>query len=109
MTQIVENGVAKDQVAEQTLDIVATQTVAVGAASVASLAVNNLTHRVVLVSTTDCWIALGVLPVAAVGGAGSFLLPANAPSYPIKIVPGVTQVAAIQNALAGSLSVIESA
>ena len=39
------------------------------------------TLHVRLCGTSDCWIAFGPTPVAAVNGAGSILLPAGVPEY----------------------------
>jgi hypothetical protein len=98
----------RQEIAEQTIDIAAVPGVSIGAASVASNAVGATTRRVVLISDTDCWVSIGANPTAAKQTAGSFTLAAKSPSYPIKVVPGVTKIAVIQDSAAGYLSIIES-
>jgi hypothetical protein len=93
---------------EQTIDIAAVPGVAIGSASAASSAVGATTKRVVLIPDTDCWVSIGANPTAAKQSAGSFPLAAKSPSYPIKVVPGVTKIAVIQDSAAGYLSIIES-
>jgi len=89
------------------LTLQAQQVVAVGSASAASAAVQAATNRVVLTSTTACWIAFGATPTAS-AATGSIYLPANIPSPPIVVTPGVTKIAVIQAAAAGALSIWES-
>jgi hypothetical protein len=96
-------------VGEQTLDIVAAPGFAVGATSAQSSAVGASTKRVVLVATVDCWVSLGANPTAAAATAGSFFLAAGAQTYPLKVTPGTTKIAAIRNSESGYLSIIESA
>lgn len=95
-------------VAEQTIDISAVPGVAIGAASAQSAAVGATTKRVVLIADQDCWVSVGADPTAAKQTAGSFPLADKSPSYPIKVVPGVTKIAVIQDSAAGYLSIIES-
>ena len=83
------------------------QVVAVGAASVASNAVQATTNRVVLSSTTGCWIAFGSAPTAS-AAAGSIYLPPNVISPPYTVTPSVTKIAVIQASAAGTLSIQES-
>ena len=83
------------------------QFVTVGASSVQSSAVQALTNRVVLCSTTGAWIAIGSSPTAT-AGAGSFYLPPNVYSPPIYVVSGTSKIAALQASAAGSLSIIET-
>ena len=89
------------------LTLQAEQVVAVGASSVQSAAVQATTNRVVLSSTTGCWVAFGASPTAS-AAAGSIYGPPNIPSPPIAVTSGVTKIAVIQAASAGSLSIIES-
>lgn len=96
-------------IAEQTLIIQATQVVAVGAASAQSAVVGANTNRVVLNTTTDCWVSIGTNPTAAANTAGSFFLSANSQSYPIEVKEGLTKIAVIQASFSGYLSIIESA
>jgi hypothetical protein len=97
-------------VGEQTIDIsVPPQSVAIGAASAQSSAVGASTKRVVLVATVDCWVSLGADPTAAAATAGSFFLAAGAQTYPLKVTPSTTKIAAIRNSESGYLSIIESA
>lgn len=78
------------------------------ATSGATTVVHANTKRVVLIATSDCWISLGSAPVAAVGGADSFLLPAKVPFFPVKVTGGITKIAVIQDSAAGKLSILES-
>jgi hypothetical protein len=89
------------------LTTTAQQFLAVGASSVQSAAVQSTTNRVVLSSTTACWVAFGSSPTAS-AAAGSIYVPANWPMWPIAVTPGVTKIAVIQASAAGSLSIIES-
>lgn len=70
------------------------------------LSPNNTTH-VRVVGTSDCWIAFGANPTAAVGGSASMLLPAGVPEY-FWVAPG-ERIAVIQNSGAGTLSIAELA
>lgn len=104
-----QDGTHAEVIAEQTLILQAPKVVAVGATSTQSAAVGANTTRIVLSTTTDCWIAIGSNPTAAANTAGSFFLSAGSQSYPIVATPSTTKVAVIQNASSGYLSVIESA
>jgi len=76
--------------------------VAVGAASAQSETVPAHIHKVMLTSTTACWVAYGVNPTASAAD-GSFYLPADE-----KVVIGVhpgNRFAVIQASAGGSLSV----
>lgn len=63
------------------------------------------TLHVRLCGTSDCWIAFGPTPVAAVNGAGSILLPAGVPEY-FWVYPGEF-VACIQASGGGFLNIAE--
>ena len=76
--------------------------VAVGAASAQSEAVPAHIHKVMLTSTTACWVSYGVNPTASAAD-GSFYLPANT-DLELSAHPG-NKFAVIQAAAAGSLSV----
>ena len=89
------------------LTLNAQQFVAVSGSSAQSSAVNASTNRVVLTSTTGCWVAFGSNPTAS-AAAGSIYLPPNVVSPAYTVTPGVTKVAAIQASGAGSLSIQES-
>jgi len=80
------------------IDVV--QTVAVGAASAQSTALTS--DQVLLVSTVDCYVAVGASPTAT---ATSFYLPAKTP---IAITAGAGNlVAALQVSGAGTLFITE--
>jgi len=105
------------------------QTVAIGAASVACNAFQtavpgrytamagsgvavgtpftapNNTRHVRLVATSDCWISFGLTPVAVVGASSSILLPAGIPEY-FWVMPG-ERIAVIQASGGGSLNIAE--
>lgn len=100
------------------------QSIAVGAGSVAStaFAVNkdrplrnvegqpgdgsvNHTRHIRCVATVACWIAFGAAPTAVVRGSGSMYLPAGLPEY-FWVLPG-EQIAVIQDSAAGFLYVSE--
>lgn len=102
------DGSHAEVIAEQHLDINTVQSITVAGTSAQSSAVGATTNRVVIVSTTNCWVALGSNPTAAAHTAGSFYLAAGAQSYPIKVTPGVTKIAIIQDSAGGYASVIES-
>ncbi|HEX8894459.1 MAG TPA: hypothetical protein VF783_14105 [Terriglobales bacterium] len=89
------------------LTLQAQQFLAVGAASAQSAVVQAATNRVVLSSTTACWVAFGANPTAS-AAAGSIYVPANFPMPPIAVTGGTTKIAVIQASAAGSLSIIES-
>lgn len=59
--------------------------------------------EVMLVSTTDCWIAFGTSPTAVVGTDANQFLPANV-VWTIKWTPG-DKVGVIQNVASGFLTV----
>ena len=83
---------------------IASQVVAIGAASVASTPVGAQTYEVLLSATGNCHIAIGNGLAAT---AASTYLPANAQPLKIGIRPGNT-VAVIQDATAtGNLSITE--
>ena len=63
------------------------------------------TLHVRLCGTSDCWVAFGPTPVAAVNGIGSILLPASVPEY-FWVYPGEF-VACIQANSAGFLNITE--
>jgi hypothetical protein len=84
------------------------QVITVGSSSVASATVNSLTTRVILTSTTDCWVSFGATPTAAVATTGNIFVPAGVPSYPISVTGGTTKIAVIENAAAGYLSIMEA-
>lgn len=63
------------------------------------------TLHVRLCATSDCWIAFGPTPVAAINGAGSMLLPAGVPEY-FWVYPGEF-VACTQATAGGFLNVVE--
>ena len=90
------------------LTMQAEQVVAVGAASAQSAAVGANTNRVVLVSTTACWVAFGSNPTAVAAATGNVYVPANIPMPPISVTSGTTKIAVIQASAGGSLSIIES-
>ena len=63
------------------------------------------TLHVRLCATSDCWVAFGPTPVAAINAAGSMLLPAGVPEY-FWVYPGEF-VACIQAAAGGFLNIAE--
>lgn len=79
------------------------QKIATGAASVDSAAVGGSTYAVLLSCTADCHIEIGVAPVAT---ANSPMLKALHPGLVIGISPG-EKVAVLEDAAAGSLSMVE--
>ena len=85
----------------------AEQVLAVGASSVQSAVTQTTTSRVVLSSTTGCWVAFGSSPTAS-AATGSIYLPPNVISTPYVVTGGVTKIAVIQASAAGSLSIQES-
>lgn len=93
----------------QALAINTVQYLSVGSTSLQSSMVNSSTNRIVISSTVDCWVSIGVNPTAVVATSGSFFLSAGAQSYPIEVFPSVTKIAAIQASTNGHLSIIESA
>jgi len=96
-------------ISTQTLSLVTTQTLAIGATSVASSSVNILTTRITLTATVDCWVSIGTIPTAiANSGGGIFFLSAGIPSYPI-LVPASSKIAVILDSVPGYLNIIESA
>lgn len=82
----------------------AAQEVATGAASATSAAFAGDTQMIRVVCTAACRIKIGSAPVAA---AADPLLPANTVEY--IAVSGGEQIAAIQEAAAGKLSITEIA
>lgn len=87
----------------ETPHMLTTQTITVGAASVATTnAIDAQCRRIRLVSTTACHVAFGSAPVATTSDP---LIPANFPE--IIHVPRGVKVAAIQNAAGGTLFVTE--
>ena len=89
------------------LTLTAQQFLAVGATSAQSAVVNASTNRVVLTSTTGCWVAFGSNPTAS-AAAGSIYLPPNVVSPAYTVTPGTTKIAVIQASAVGSLSIQES-
>jgi hypothetical protein len=102
------------------------QTIAIGAGSIASapfstgpvgaystnpasygaaITTPNNTMHVRLVATSDCWIAFGPTPTAAVNSPAAILLPAGVPEY-FWVYPG-ERVAVIQAIAGGFLNVAE--
>lgn len=100
------------------------QTLAIGAASVPSVAfatipfpgsyspsgvpidtTQNQTSHVRLIATSNCWIAFGSAPVAVPSGAGSIYLPLGTPEY-FWVLPG-EKIAVIQDSAAGLLNIAE--
>jgi len=96
-------------VKSQYLTITTPQSIAVADTSESSRAVAETTNRVVLISSVDCWIAIGTGTVTATTAAPSFRIPANVPFYPIKVTGGATKIAAIRaGSTSGTLSIVES-
>jgi len=89
------------------LTLNAQQFLAVGATSAQSAVVNASTNRVVLTSTTGCWVAFGSNPTAS-AAAGSIYLPPNVVSPAYTVTSGTTKIAVIQASAVGSLSIQES-
>jgi hypothetical protein len=83
------------------------QVVSFTSASSASAVVNAATLKVILTSTSDCWVSIGANPTAS-NTTGSFFLASGIPSYPITVVGGTDKIAVTQFTSAGSLSIIES-
>lgn len=75
--------------------------------AVQSSAINNLTKRVVLCSSVNCWFEVGTNPTATLATGTSTYLAAGVPSYPIDL-PAGSKVSAISEAVAGKLSIFES-
>lgn len=73
--------------------------------STQSAALNAATTDVELISTTDCYIAIGANPTAAVTTAGSHFLPAFTPRG-FAAFSG-QKIAAIQSTAAGTLAITE--
>lgn len=103
------NTVLANLLAAQTLTQTATQSVAVGAASVQSSVVGSTTTRVVLSTTGNCWVSIGSNPTAAAHGVNSFYLAAGASTYPMSVISSSSKIAVIQDGSAtGYLSILES-
>jgi hypothetical protein len=83
------------------------QVISVGDSSGVSATFNGSTTKIILNSTTDCWISINSSPVASIA-AGSFFLSAGVPSYPISVNGGTDKLAVIQNQTSGYLSIFES-
>lgn len=97
-------GTAKFQVNYGLPTLGAAQEVATGAASAASTAFGASTCAVLLACTQDCRVLFGTAPTAL---STSTLLPAGVPLV-IRVEKGQSwKVAAIQEAVAGKLSVTE--
>lgn len=92
----------------QTITQITNQSVAIGATSVQSNAVNASTGRVILMATADCWVSFGSNPTAVAHTNGSgFFLAAGASTYPISVTAGTTKIAVIQDSGSGYLSINE--
>lgn len=65
----------------------------------------NNTNHIRLVSTSNCWVAFGANPTAAVGTSPSILLIAGVPEY-FWVFPG-ERVAVVQDTAAGNLNIGE--
>ena len=76
--------------------------VAVGAASAQSAVIPANIHKVMLTSTTACYVNYGANPTAS-AATGSFYLPANEKLF-LTASPG-TKFAVIQAAAGGNLSI----
>lgn len=83
------------------LHVASNDVVAVGAASALSNAM--VTNEIMLVSTTNCWLAFGLAPTAVASTDASQYLPANI-MITIKWNPN-DKVAVIQDAAGGFLTV----
>jgi hypothetical protein len=84
-----------------------TQVLAFTGTSAQSSTLAATSNMITLTATAACWIAIGTNPTAA-KAAGSFYLPANYPvSYSVKRNTGL-KIAALQDAAAGTLSIVES-
>jgi hypothetical protein len=88
------------------------QTLAIGAASAQSSAVNAATRRVILTATADCWFLIGANPAAVkqtatLATATGIFLAAGGTTYPISVNAG-DKVAVIQDSSAGILSIQET-
>ena len=88
--------------------VVASQSVTVGGTSAVSAVWNGSTTRVILVSTTDCWVAFGATPSAVAAAAGAIFVPSSVYGYPITVTAG-QKLAVIQAAIAGTLCILEAA
>ena len=88
----------------QSIDVQATQNLAIGATTVASTAVT--TSGIYLSNTHDCWITLD--GTAAVLGSGIFLPKGS--SYVFKVKAGVTVINVIEHAVNTDsyLTIVES-
>jgi hypothetical protein len=87
--------------------VVAPSVIAIGTTSAQSSVINSATNRLILNSTSDCWVNVGVSPTAVARTSGSFFLSQGIPSYPILVTTGVS-VAVIQDTTSGFLSIIET-
>jgi hypothetical protein len=92
----------------QTITQTATQVVAVADTTTQSSVVGSTTARVVLATTTDCWVSIGSNPIAVLHGDDSFFLKAGASSYPMAVTASTSKIAVIQDSAAGYLSILES-
>lgn len=90
------------------IGVVAAQSVAVSGTSALSGVWNGSTTRVVLCSSTDCWVAFGASPAAAASATNAIYVPAGVYGYPIMIAAG-QRLAVIQSSAAGTLNIIEAA
>lgn len=93
---------------KQSLWINTVQSVTTSATSAQSAVVADNTNRVVISVTQDTWISIGASPTAAAHTAGSFFLSGGSQSYPLSVTPTITKIAAIQDSVAGYVSIIES-
>lgn len=94
----------------QTITMVTTQSLAISGTSAQTAVVNAGTSRVIISTTTDCWVNLGASPTSAAHTTGSgFFLLAGASTFPISVTPSTTKISAIQDTASGYLSVLEIA
>jgi len=92
---------------EQSVVLILGQILATSAVETVSAVISAATKRIVLTATVDTWVTIGTNPTVAIGQEPAILLTAGVPSYPFKVNPSVTKVAAI-SATAGVLSIAES-
>lgn len=105
-TKAVQQDLAKDT--SQYLTINTVQVLTVSGTSAVSAAVNLATNKIVISTTTDCWVAIGSNPTAVSRTANNFFMAAGSQSFPIAIVPGISKIAVIQDTAGGYTSILES-